>query len=131
MLPPESELDLLPARRFVVPLREACPALRPPLPCMCLSFVCTFHLHFILAKRRARYCDCGTRRYGSIPVCRVRQRPSSAGQVGNYLEVSNINLSLDECRGVREEAAKDRVLPMSVQMFLRLIGLIEEPRGGV
>src|SRR2546422_10670245 len=39
-----------------------------------------------------------------------------AGQLSSRPEGSNINLSVRECRGVRKETAKDRILPMSVEI---------------
>jgi hypothetical protein len=51
--------------------------------------------------------------------------------IGNHPERSNIELSIQECGGVRNETAEDRILPVSVQMFLRFVALVEEPQGGI
>jgi hypothetical protein len=50
---------------------------------------------------------------------------------GNHPERSNIELPVQKCRGVRNETAEDRILPMSVQMFLRFVALVEELQGGI
>ena len=51
---------------------------------------------------------------------------TSAVQMGNYPECSNMELSVHKCRGVRTETEEDRVFQMSVQMFLRFVALVEE-----
>jgi hypothetical protein len=61
----------------------------------------------------------------------MRSAFSSAGQLGNHPESSNINLCVHKRRGVREEASQDGILPMFVQMFLRFVALIREPQGGI
>ncbi len=50
---------------------------------------------------------------------------------GNQLEGSNIELTVQKGRSVRNETAEDRILPMFVQMFLRRVALVEEPQGGI
>jgi hypothetical protein len=62
----------------------------------------------------------------------IRQIASSAAaQFGNHPERSNIELPVYECRCVRNETAKDWILPMSVQKFLRFVTLVEEPQSGI
>jgi hypothetical protein len=59
------------------------------------------------------------------------RRPLSAVQIVNQPEGSNIEPPVHERRGVRNETAEDRILHVSVQIILRFVALVEEPRGGV
>src|SRR5580658_10842075 len=61
----------------------------------------------------------------------LRRRPSRAVLIANHPERSNIEPPVQKCRRIGNETAENRILPVSVEMFLRLIALVEEPQSGI